>query len=365
MLSYVILLLPALIVMFVMKYIYNKEISTKEFLIHGAICIISATVVLALSYAINYASLTDTQILNGKVLSKNKHVETCTQYSSCEHYYVKEKCHYYTDSKGKRHKSCETYKVFDYPYEVDWYVNTSVGDFKIKRINRQGTTTPNRWSVVKINDYASNTSYYINYLLSDKNSLFSTENDIKNYSEKYLNSLPEYPEIFDYYHTEHVINTTKADVSGFDEYIKDELKDLGSSKQVNIEILIYDYKDVDFVDAVLLKWKGGKKNDVIMFFGIDENSIVKSFVSTSFAKGVGNEELHSKMRIDALQEKLNLDLIKKEVHNISTKFVRQPNENFSYLATKLEPRKDVMILVSIILLILSYFVGLYMRDNEV
>lgn len=365
MLSYVILVLPALIVMFIMKFMYDRQISTKEMIIHFSICLASAAIVLMISYFVNYASLGDTQILNGKVIGKYKHIETCSEYSSCENYVIREKCHYYRDSKGKSKKSCKSYKVFDYPYEIDWYVQSNVGEFKIKRINPQGTLIPQRWSIVKNGDYAGTTSYYINYLLSDKNSLFSTENAIQQYDKKYLDKLPKYPEISDYYKTYHVINTTNVDITGFDDYIKNRLKDLGSEKQVNIEVLIYDYKDNDFVDAVLLQWKGGKKNDVIMFFGVDEDAIVRKFASTSFAKGVGNEELHSKMRMDALNEKLNLDLIQKEVDNVSQKFVRQPNENFSYLATKLEPRKDVMIVMSILLLILSVFVGRYMRDNEV
>lgn len=362
--NFAILAIPSLIVVLIMKYCYDHKITLREVLIHSGIVVVASLFVLMISYAANYSSLGDVQILNGQVTNKFREVETCTQYSSCKHYWIKEKCRYYRDNKGKRQKSCTSYKVFDYPYEVDWYVQTTVGNYTIERVNRQGTMEPQRWSVVKKGDYAATENGYINYLFSDENSLFSSDDKLNKFDPKYVERLPKYPTINDYYKTYHVINTTKVDSTGFNEYIENELKTMGAIKQVNIQVLIYNYKDIDFVEATLQKWRGGKKNDVIMFFGVDEDGVVQNFTSTSFAQGMKNEELHAQLRIDALKEKLTLDLIKKEVHNINQKFKRLENKEFEYLATKMEPRKDVMIIASIFLLILSVFVGFYMRDNE-
>lgn len=362
--NFIILLIPALIVVFVMKYMYDKHISTKELLIHIGCCLVGAAIVLGISYAINYSQLYDVEILNGQVTSKYSHKEYCTQSSSCKHYTWHEKCHTRYDSKGKSHRECESYKVFDYSYEVDWYVKSTVGEFEIERVNRQGTMTPPRWQQVIIGDYAAAESSYINYLFADKNSLFSPEELHNMYDEKYLSTIPEYPSVVDYYKTHHVINTTNYNVDGYDEYLRNELKTMGARKQVNIQVLVYDYKDVDFVDATLASWRGGKKNDVIIFFGIDNDGNVVKFYSTSFAQGMKNEELHAKMRIDALNEKLTLDLLVKEVHNIDKHFERLSNKEFEYLSVKMEPRKDVLIGASIVLLILSIFIGLYMRDND-
>lgn len=362
--NFVILLIPALIVCFIMKYMYDKHISTKEWLIHIGACVLGAIIVFTASYAISYSGLHDTEILNGQVTNKTWHKEICTEYSSCENYHWKEKCHYYRDSKGKRKKSCTSYKVFHYPFEIDWYVDSTVGDYKISRVNEQGTLTPPRWSAVKKGDYAAATNSYTNYLFADKDSLFSPEQLLEMYKKEYLDSLPVYPGISDYYKTYHVINRTKVNVDGFDDYIKDVLRTMGKEKQVNIQVLVYDYKDSDFVDATLGVWRGGKKNDVIMFFGVDETGLVKMFNSTSFAKGMKNEELHSLMRMDALNENLTLDLLKKEVHNIQTKFSRLSNSEFEYLSVKMEPRKEVLILAAIILAVISIFVGIFMRNNE-
>lgn len=361
-----ILLIPSLIVVLIMKFKYHTAITTKELLIHTGICFLAAVLVLGTSYLINYSQLRDVEILNGQVTEKYSQRENCTsQSSSCKHYTWHERCWTTYDSKGRSQRECESYKVFDYPYEIDWYVKSTVGKFEIERVNRQGTQTPPRWQEVKNGDYAAAENTYINYLFADKHSLFSTEDLISMYDKEYLESLPEYPSISDYYKTHHVINKTDYDVSGYDEYLREVLKTLGAQKQVNIQVLVYDYHDVNFVDAVTSIWRGGKKNDVIMFFGISNDGVVKSFNSTSFAKGMNNEELHSKMRMDALNEVLTLDLLKVQVHNIQTKFERLSNKEFEYMAVKMEPRKDVMIAASLILIVLSIVVGLYMKENNV
>lgn len=364
MMNFVILLIPSLIVVLVMKYMYDHTISTKEFFIHLGSCVVGALLVLCVSYAINYSQLHDVEILNGHVTSKYNHTEFCTPSSSCKHYTWHKKCHTSYDSKGRTHRECESYKVFDYSYEVDWYVDSTVGKFEIERVNRQGTMTPPRWSVVKMGDYAAAEHNYINYLFADEHSLFSEKQITEVYDPEYLERIPTYPSISNYYKTYHVINKTNYDVSGLNEYLIEELKTMGERKQVNIQVLVYPYLDVNFVDATLAAWRGGKKNDVIMFFGIDGDGTVKKFDSTSFAKGMNNEDLHSQMRMDSLNEKLSLDLLKVQVHNIDTKFQRLSNQEFEYLSVKMEPRKDVMIIASFILMLLSIVIGNYMRKVD-
>lgn len=364
MFEFALLLIPSLLVLIFMKFKYDHHISTKEVLIHAGLCVVGALVVLAGNYAFLYSNLTDTEILNGEVISKYNHKETCTQSSSCKHYYTKEKCRSYTDSKGKRQKSCTTYKVFDYPYEIDWYVKTTVGESRIERVNSQGTYTPQRWEIVKKGDPASAENTYMNYLFADEHSLF-TENKFEDtYDEKYRASVPPYPYVYDYYKTNHVINLTNLDISGIDDYISNELKVLGPEKQLNIVVVIYSYKDSQMVNAIISKWRGGKKNDVIMFYGIDENGVVQSYKSTSFAQGMNNEKLHADLRINAFSKKMSIDLIQDQVHNISTEYKRLPNETFSFLKYKLQPKKEVLLGCSFILLVLSIVVGVYMRENE-
>lgn len=364
--NFALLFIPSLLVVIFMKYRYSKDITGKELLIHMGICIVGALVALAVTYAVLYSKLSDVEIINGEVTGKYSHIEYCnSQSSSCKHYTWHERCTYSApDSKGNRTRSCESYKVFDYLYEVDWYVVSTVGEFEIDRVNRQGTREPERYSIAKKGDPASSENLYINYLFADEYSLFATEPFDESYSDEYKSKIPDYPSVYDYYKVSHVVNTTNINVDGYDTFIANTLRTMGEKKQVNIVVVLYDYKDTDFVEATLRKWRGGKKNDVIMFFGVDSDATIKQFSSTSFAKGMKNEALHSKMRMDALNEKMTLDMVKIQVDNTNTLFNRLENKEFEYMKYKMEPKKEIIILISIILLVISIFVGLYMRDND-
>lgn len=363
--DFFIIALPALLIMIIMKYKYSHEITTKECLYHFLAVCVSIAIMMGVTYASVYASMADTEILNGKVLSKSRHVEWCnSQSSSCKHYTWHEKCSYYTDSKGKRQKSCESYKVFDYLYEVDWRVKTSVDSHEIERVNRQGTRVPPRWEMIQIGDPASTEHTYINYLLGNEESLFHEKEYQRDYTEEYKKSLPEYPEVYDYYRVNHVLNLTSHNVTGYNDYINSALRDMGAAKQVNILLVLYPVKDAELPKAILGKWRGGKKNDVIMFAALDDAGSVRNFSSTSFAQGSNNELLHSKLRMDAMSEKMSLDLVQILVKDIDQNFKRLPNAEFEYLKYKLEPSLWVVILCSILAAVSSLVVGNYMRNNN-
>lgn len=360
--NFLIIAAPALLIMIIMKYQYSHQISTKEFLFHFLAMCVSIAIMMGVTYASLYASMYDTEILNGKVLSKSRDVEWCTsQSSSCKNYTWHERCSYYTDSKGKRQKSCESYKVFDYPFEVDWNVKTSVNSHTIDRVNAQGTKVPPRWAQIKIGDPASATHSYTNYLLGNKDSLFYQNEYEKEFTEEYKKSLPNYPTIYDYYKVNHVINLTKIDSTGYNDYINNALRDMGASKQVNIVLVIYPQDDPHLVKALTAKWRGGKKNDVIMFAGLDDEGHVTKFSSTSFAQGMKNELLHSTLRMDAVTEKMSLDLVQILVKDVNEHFKRLPNKEFEYLKYKLEPSFWVVLLCSILAAVSSFLVGNYMR----
>lgn len=362
--NFFIIAIPSFFICIVMKLLFKHDINTKEFALHIIAVIISAAVMMGITYASLYISMTDTEILNGKVLSKSRDVETCTQYSSCKHYTIHEKCNYYRDSNGKRQKSCTSYKVFDYPYEVDWNVKTTVSSHTIDRVNRQGTIMPERWGSIKIGDPASSDHMYINYLLGNKDSLFYQETYEKDFSDEYKKTIPEYPKIYDYYKVDHVINLTNINSIGYNDYINYILRDMGAEKQVNIIMIMYPFSDKEFEKAILSKWRGGKKNDVIMFYGLDNDGVVRYFSSTSFAKGMNNEILHSTLRMDTMSEKMSIDLVKKTMYDVQQKFKRLPNKEFEYLKYKLEPSIWIVILCSIISAGISIGIGIYMRKNE-
>lgn len=364
MLDFAILFIPAFLVMVGMKMLYDHKITPKELGIHLAAIIVGAAVILGINYYFLYSDLQDIEVLNGEVTGKYKHTEICSEYSSCKNYHYKEKCRTTYDSKGRSHRSCVSYKVFDYPTEYDWYVTTSVGEIEIKRVNRRGDVMPDRYRIAMIGEPASVPHQYTNYLWADKHSLFAPEDFETKYPDDYKKGIPRYPLVYDYYRTNHVVNLTNIPSLGYNEYISEVLKKAGKDKQLNMTIVMYDSSDPEFVDATMTKWRGGKKNDVLMFFGVDKEGNVNKFFSTSFAGGMKNEMLHATMRIDALSEKMSLDLLKKQVYTVLQKYERLPNEEFKYMKYKLEPKKEIIVACSVVLLLISLFIGFYMRDND-
>ena len=364
MLDFAILFIPAFLVMIVMKVQYDHDITTKELSIHFAAVIIGAAVVLGINYFFIYNNIQDTEVLNGSVTGKYKHTEYCSGMSSCKHYHYVEHCRKYTDSKGHRKKSCTDEKVYDYPTEYDWYVQTTVGRIEIERVNRRGDEMPDRYRVAQIGEPASAPHSYYNYLFADEKSLFAPDDFETKYPDDYRKGIPSYPLVYDYYRTNHIINLTNINSSGYNEYLSEVLSQFGKEKELNITVVMYKDNDPQFVDATMSKWRGGKKNDVIMFFGVDGDGNVTKFYSTSFAGGMKNEMLHATLRIDALSEKMSLDLLQKQVHTTVQEFVRLPNEEFKYMKYRLEPKLEIIVACSIVLLVLSIFVGLYMRNND-
>jgi hypothetical protein len=364
MLHFAILFIPAFLVMIVMKIKYDHHITTKELSIHLAAIIIGSAVTLGINYFFIYNNLKDVEVLNGSVTGKYKHTEICSEFSSCKHYHYVEHCTTSRDSKGNESRSCTSEKVFDYATEYDWFVQTTVGRIEIERANRRGDKMPERYRVAIIGEPASVPHSYYNYLFADEKSLFAPENFETKYPEDYRKSIPSYPLVYDYYRTDHVINLTSVPSTGYNEYLSEVLSKYGKEKQLNITTVLYNDNDPQFVDATMTKWRGGKKNDVIMFFGIDSTGTVTKFYSTSFADGMKNEMLHATLRIDALNEKMSIDLLQKQVYTTVQKFERLPNEEFKYMKYRLEPKLEIIAACSILLLVLSIFIGIYMRNND-
>lgn len=365
--SFLIIAFPSLLVVLVMKLLFQTTISTKEFFIHIGVTIVSVLICIALTYAAMYSTMMDSEILNGHVQSKGIHKEYCGSGSSCTEYHWKEKCHYSTDSKGKRTKHCTSYKVYHYPWELFYNVKTTVGDYTIDRVDPQGVDTPPRFTQIKEGEIASDTHYYTNYLLANKDSLFYKWNDDPNINKpNEMKKIPDYPEIEDYYNVQRVINSTSFNVPVLQtqQLLDTTLNTLGAEKQVNVLVILYNYEDNYFVQRTLMKWQGGKKNDVLMFFGIDKDLKVKYFSSTSYAEGMNNAEMHSTLRMDNVDQKFSTAVVAKDLDTVRLMFSRLPAKEFEYLKLNMSPSLGAMIISSLLCLILSIICGYILHRED-
>ncbi|WP_368880290.1 hypothetical protein [Proteus mirabilis] len=297
-----------------------NEYDRSNYTLHSSFA--SMAILVAVMTVLNIAdksSIMDSEILNGVVISKEN------QTTSCEHQYVcGQVC-----STSNNVTSCTPIYCHEHAYDIDWVVKTSVGNIKIDRVDRQGVRTPKRFNDVVIGEPASLTHSTKNYFKGDEFN-WSTSEEIKN---KFSEINVDYPTIFDYYKVNTVINTTSIDlnIDEINSYLRNRLKTMGHEKQVNVVIVITDSNDHDFAEYVLDKWKGGKKNDVILFYGIDQDLEINWFKSNTFANGEGNKFLIETLRTNTYHDKFGLTHVIKQMDSINEHFTRLSNEDLEYM----------------------------------
>ena len=349
---YLILIVP-LLIPFVYKFWFKREYTYGEMAANAAIAVALTGMVYGLGA---YRAMYDTEILSGYVTSKQQ------TYVSCSHSYEC-RCRQVRSCSGSgKSRSCSTTRECDTCYEHsndwDWDVKTTVGNFEIDRIDRRGTLEPPRFTKVQIGDPAAAEHGYTNYIKAAPDSLFAHDPKL---IEKYKNEIPKYPEVYDYYNINRVLNFTGADTKDWNMYLETVLKSLGKEKQINI-IVVMTKNPIDFADALVYNWSGGKKNDVVMIYGVDGNKVTW-FQSTSLGNGMGNQELHVTLRNESIDKEITLDLLKKQVNIIANKYNRLPMEQFEYLKDQSEPPMWVVILALVIGIGSSVAVGYSFTKN--
>lgn len=311
------------------KHWFNKELSWRE----TALCSIAPVVLMCTLYAVFYYQETDdVEILNGYVTKKERDEVHCRHSYDCNCYYTTSR-----NSNGSttRTKHCST--CYEHRFDVDWNVITSIGNYRVNTIDRQGLQEPQRWTVVNQGDPVSKTSQYTNYVRGAKASLFNFE-QYKNYSAQ----VPEYPQtIYDMYKINRVIDIgagipNKTELDNGLSYV---LSRIGGKKQVNI-VLVFTKQAEEFSYGVRNKWLGGKKNDLIVNIGVDNNQTI------TWVKVFGwsaNEMVYIKLRDDlkAIGTITNtqgiLDVLE---YDVDKYYQRKHMKDFEYLKNEVEPATE-------------------------
>lgn len=334
------------------KFIFKYEISFKEILIQFGITFVFVVG----AYELSKASLTsDTQILNGQVMSKDR------ERVSCSHSYS---CNCRTDSKGNT--SCDT--CYEHSYDVDWNVRTNVGNFTIDRINRQGTKEPPRWSAVTIGEPVALEDSFKNYIKGAPLSIFNQE-DVK-LTTKFQSMIPGYPRVFDYYHVNRVVSMGVPLVNPnlLNDKLADSLKILGPNKQANITFVFVKTDDQSYRYALERAWLGGKKNDIIIVIGVTDYPKISWVDTITLGKNANNTMLQVKLRDDlmALQTVDNYDNIMAIVNkDVGGNFNRKHMKDYAYLDDEIQPSMTTMIVIFILTVLCNIGLTIFFFKNEV
>lgn len=295
----------------------------------SSIILSSATLFLGM-----YSETMDTEIWSGKVLDKTQERVSCSHSYECN---CTETC---TTTNGHRScsKSCST--CYEHSNDFDWVVKSTIGDFNINRVDRQGTMTPPRWSVVNVNDSVSKTNTYTNYIKGAK------ANVLHRGDTKITYAIPEYPtNIYDYYYIDRAISIDNAmpNLKLWSNEISKALNDLGGAKQVNI-VMVFTKNPQDFSEQLNAAWLGGKKNDVIVVIGTQDGVKPEWVNVLSWTK---QEDFKVALRDEILESKLDAkSTVQIIAKNIDSKFIRRKMKEFEYLQADIEP-SELAILFSI------------------
>jgi hypothetical protein len=349
------ILLPVFIIPWVTKLFWPRTISWIEIGSAFGVGVMLTLVV----YFCGIVSLThDVEILNGQVTSKSRDKVSCRHSYQCH-------CHPSCSGSGKSRscsEQCDT--CYEHSYDVDWVVHSSVQNWDITTIDRQGLNEPPRWTQVKTGDPVSTTHSFTNYVKAVPESLFHA-----NLTNKFDALVPEYPDgIYDYYKLNRAIavGVPVPDISQWNADISDILRTLGPSKQANVIVIFVNTSDESYLHALEGKWIGGKKNDIIVVLGVTKYPKI-DFVAISSWTDAQLFKVQLRDDITAVGTIDRVKIIQAIQTNTAKAFQRKHMKDFEYLQSSIEPPTWVLILAVLLGIISSiattYFVHRNMRNS--
>ena len=327
------------------KIIYKHEITLGE----SIAIILTPIALLTIFWLISFNSkVRDHLVLNGQVISKEVDRVHCRHSYPCN-------CRVRCSGSGN-HRSCYTrcQTCYRHSYDNDYVVNSTIGKFYIDTIDRQGLKTPPRYSSTNIGDPVSKTSSYDNYIKGSKNTLFKSDYVL---SKEELKSLPKYPDsIYDYWKINRVLDLTgkiPADqLREFNEKLSNFLRDQPSQKEHNV-VVIYLDKPLSYVNLVVSKWFGGKKNDILIFIGLLDNKI--EYVKIQSWSKTSSFDVSLRDGILSSQSALDFDNVIKSLEDSIKEFYFLRNfEEFEYLKFQIIPGTFELICYILLCLICSF-----------
>lgn len=328
------------------KYLFKREVHWIE----ACGVFVGGVVAVIVGLAVSYGSMvTDTEVLNGKVTSKQY------QNVSCTHSYD---CNCRTDKDG--HRSCDT--CYYHPFDRNWEVDSTVGSLNIDRVDWQGLREPDRWTAVKIGEPFAAEHRYTNYVQGAKDTLFR----FSELPEQVRKSVPQYSRVHDYYRFYHVKSDGAAvpDLEQWNAAVANELITLGSAKQVNINIL-FTRRGPDFAEQLETTWIGGKKNDVNIVIGVSQWPKADWVYAFTFAKSAGNAMTTIRLRDALTGQNLSVERTVPTVTRIiSESYTRKSMKEFEYLAAEILPSTFAIVCIIIFVLLVLAGITYFVTTNQ-
>lgn len=348
-----ILLFLPLVIPIIAKMAFKHKITLQEMFIQmGAVCLPVALLV-GLGYV---GKQWDTEIWNGKVTNKTR---------DHGHYERPYDCFCYRDSKGNEH--CQT--CYEDRYTVTWSGYTTVGNFTFQHYDRGSSSVynepdPKAYVDCKIGEPASIEHLFRNLVKAAPDSLFNKAVDQTQYR------VPGYPRVRSFYKINRILNVDSkiplAQQKSLNEALNVLLIGLGASKEVNVIVILTEIDDSMYRFAVENAWLGGKKNDVVVFLGLDDDTYTWVDVMT-FGLNIGNETFHVQLRDQLLSHKtFDVEKIVGSVSSNVVQYYKRPKmASFEYLKDAIELPSWAIITSVVITVLGSIFLTWYFYVNDI
>lgn len=341
------------------KYWLHKTYSWKEFAISIGITLAAVAVVFFVG---SYAGLQDVEIWNGKIVSKHRDHGHYLRSYSCN-------CTQVCSGSGETLSCTEVCQTcYEDRYTVSWYAKSTIGNIGFKSLDRSSRSVysepdPAAYKKCLEGEPASLEKSFTNYVKATPDSLFNTETANLSYADK----IPSYPRVYSFYKIKRVVSVgAKIKTDQLEAILDDALIDLGRKKQVNIIVILTEIDDPYFKNEVENAWLGGKKNDVVVFIGLDESKITWADVMT-WALSSGNELFQATLK----QELLNLNQFDSNeiagsiTKNITNLYDRPSMKEYEYLKDDIQPSMLILSICFLISIILTVLTTIIFHKKEI
>lgn len=361
--TYILIFLIILVTWIVIaKIIFKHEFTFEEMGIQVAL----TGIALAIVTVTGYSSLTsDEMIINGVVTELNPRRESCNQFwsdwpdSFCTNQHTRRVRDGQTCTTVNNKRTCtpkyKTQYRSVYSWERRYFVETTVGDYEISRVDAQGVNYPPRFSSIELNDPVSTTVTYTNYIKGAADSLFNQK----------LQEVPQvsYPSVFDYYNINRVFYTDSTAPEFLSEWNEDLQQLNADIRQTGANVIInVTGKDQTWAEGLSQSWDAHNINDVVIVIGVQGDTIswvdVRSWSSNEMVDIVLRDLILDLGVVD--KDKIN-DIIR---ITVTEQYKAQKMENFEYLADDITLPNWALILVGFILLIVTPGASFYLSKNR-
>lgn len=348
--TFLIILAVMLPLPWVSKLIWPHQVT----LLEAAASVGASAIVIAITYFAGQAGMTwDTEIWNGKIVSKNREHGHYLEAYSCN-------CRQVCSGSGKN-RSCSTTCDTCYRdhYTVKWTAASTIGTFHIDGKDWTSSAVykvpdPERYASIQKDDPCSRTSSFTNYVKAVPESLFHANPLLQ---KRFENMIPEYPlGIYDIYRLDRAIpvGVSVPDLKQWNQDISGILRELGPQKQANIIVLFVNTPDSSYQQALEAAWIGGKKNDIIVILGTTQYPKIDWAAVSSWSK---SETFKVQLRDEILdvgevRREAIIPLIEK---NTLKYFERRHMKEFEYLKDEIEP--PIWVLVLAVVLGIAFSLG--------